>query len=78
MWVGYDNNKPHKLTGSNGAVPVWTSFMKKIGTRYPADDFVWPEGTEKKEFGEDELRAMNAIQTEADLPRVDLIFKKED
>ncbi|MNL75073.1 hypothetical protein D3C87_2008180 [compost metagenome] len=52
--------------------------MKKIGTRYPADDFVWPEGTEKKEFGEDELRAMNAIQTEADLPRVDLIFKKED
>ena len=76
--VGYDNNKPHKLTGSNGAVPVWTSFMKKIGTRYPADDFAWPEGTEKKEFSEDDLRAMNAIQTEADLPRVDLIFKKDD
>ncbi|MFS4459472.1 transglycosylase domain-containing protein [Bdellovibrio sp. HCB2-146] len=78
VWVGYDNNKPHKLTGSNGAVPVWTSFMKKIGTRYPADDFAWPEGTEKKEFDEDDLRAMNAIQSEADLPRVDLIFKKED
>jgi penicillin-binding protein 1B len=78
VWVGYDSNKPHKLTGSNGAVPVWTSFMKKIGTRYPADDFKWPAGTEKKDYDEDDLRAVNAIQTDYDPTRVELILKTDD
>ncbi|MNK75131.1 Penicillin-binding protein 1B [compost metagenome] len=78
VWVGYDSNKPHKLTGSNGAVPVWTSFMKKIGTRYPADDFKWPAGSEKKDYDEDDLRAVNAIQTDYDPTRVELILKTDD
>lgn len=78
VWVGYDSNKAHKLTGSNGAVPVWTSFMKKIGTRYPADDFKWPAGSEKKEYDEDDLRAVNAIQTDYDPTRVELILKTDD
>ncbi|HWU42881.1 MAG TPA: penicillin-binding transpeptidase domain-containing protein, partial [Bdellovibrio sp.] len=47
VWVGYDNNLSHRLTGTSGPLPVWTTFMKKIGTRYPPDDFPWPEGTVK-------------------------------
>lgn len=75
VWVGYDNNIPHKLTGSNGAVPVWTQFMKKIGTRYPADDFPWPENTEKVVLDQKTLESLNAFK-EGDPSQVELIFDK--
>ncbi len=75
VWVGYDNNTPHKLTGSSGAVPVWTQFMKKIGTRFPADDFPWPENTQKVMLDEDTLKSLNAFR-ENDPPQVELVFDK--
>jgi penicillin-binding protein 1B len=31
VWVGNDENKPVKLTGSNGALRVWTDMMKTAG-----------------------------------------------
>ncbi len=36
-WVGYDNNRPTGLSGSSGALPIWTQFMKKAtaGKHYP-------------------------------------------
>ncbi|MGE5087440.1 MAG: transglycosylase domain-containing protein [Bacillota bacterium] len=76
VWVGYDNNAIHKLTGASGGVPIWTSFMKKIGSRYPADDFPWPEGTEKVSLNEETLRALNALQNPDDPKSVELIFRK--
>lgn len=76
VWVGYDNNLTHKLTGSNGAVPVWTQFMKKIGTRFPADDFPWPENTEKVMLDQKTLEALNAYK-EGDPTQVELVFDKE-
>lgn len=75
VWVGYDNNLTHKLTGSNGAVPVWTQFMKKIGTRFPADDFPWPENTEKVMLDQKTLEALNAYK-EGDPTQVELVFDK--
>lgn len=30
VWVGRDDNKRTRLTGSSGALPVWTSIMKEI------------------------------------------------
>ncbi len=30
VWLGLDNNKPSKLTGSTGALVVWSSVMKAI------------------------------------------------
>lgn len=30
VWVGRDDNKPAGLTGSTGALQVWTSFMRQI------------------------------------------------
>jgi penicillin-binding protein 1B len=29
VWVGFDDNKPIGLTGGQGALPIWTSFMKR-------------------------------------------------
>ncbi|KAA8734751.1 penicillin-binding protein 1B [Acinetobacter qingfengensis] len=30
VWLGEDNNKPIGLTGSTGALPVWTNVMKQL------------------------------------------------
>jgi len=76
VWVGYDNNTPHHLTGSNGAVPVWTAFMKKIGIRFPADDFTWPEGIVKVTLDDATLKALGAKKETEDPSTVDLIFRK--
>lgn len=73
VWVGYDNNLPHKLTGSNGAVPVWTQFMKKVGTRFPAEDFPWPSNTKKVVLDQKTLETLNAFK-EGDPTSVELIF----
>ena len=31
VWVGYDDNAPTGLTGSQGALPIWASVMSGIG-----------------------------------------------
>ncbi|MNL54213.1 Penicillin-binding protein 1A [compost metagenome] len=76
MWIGFDNNLNHKLTGASGPVPVWTAFMKKASARYPADDFTWPEDTTTVEVDEETLRALNVIKGPEDPTSVQLIFKK--
>ncbi len=30
VWVGRDDNKPTKLTGSTGAMQVWLAIMKQL------------------------------------------------
>lgn len=76
VWVGYDSNQPHKLTGSSGAVPVWTQFMKKMSSRFPADDFPWPDNTKKVILGQTALESLNALK-ENDPREVELIFDSE-
>jgi penicillin-binding protein 1B len=29
VWVGFDGNEPHGLSGSEGALPIWADFMKQ-------------------------------------------------
>jgi penicillin-binding protein 1B len=36
VWVGRDDNKPARLTGSSGALKIWGAVMKKI-SRQPVD-----------------------------------------
>ena len=43
VWVGFDNNKAHHLSGAKGALPLWESFMKKILPYLSAKDFNWPK-----------------------------------
>ncbi len=44
VWVGNDQNKSTGLTGSSGALPVWSEYMSKVLTLFPTtNDFAWPE-----------------------------------
>lgn len=44
VWLGFDNNQSHYLTGAAGALPVWEIFMRKILPSLSKKDFEWPEG----------------------------------
>ena len=50
VWVGYDDNKPIKLTGAQAAIPIWANFMKKALAGIPARDFARPEQTVEREI----------------------------
>ena len=50
VWVGYDNNQSHGLSGSRAALPIWFRFMERahaIDLR-EEKDFVWPESVENR------------------------------
>jgi len=74
VWIGFDTSTQNKLTGSSGAVPIWTDFMKKATADDPESDFAWPEDTVKVTFDENKLREMNVPLKEP--MSVELVFKK--
>jgi penicillin-binding protein 1B len=55
VWLGYDNNTPHKLTGASGPLSIWLEFMNKKMAPYKAQDFEWPEDVESKVEGDQTL-----------------------
>ena len=45
VWVGFDGNEPHGLSGSEGALPIWADFMRQALEVYPAvTAFPVPDG----------------------------------
>lgn len=77
VWVGYDDNTPHGLTGGSGAVPIWTDYMKRFAASFPADDFPWPDSVEKVLISPDEQIRFGVPASESkNLAPVELIFKK--
>lgn len=52
VWVGYDDNTSHGLTGGSGAVPIWTQFMmnsqKLSKSTLEKSDFPWPDTVQLK------------------------------
>jgi penicillin-binding protein 1B len=44
VWVGFDDNQPHGLSGADGAVPIWADFTRQANETYPSPAFVVPEG----------------------------------
>lgn len=43
VWVGYDDNTPLKLSGSSGALPIWTEYMKHLTQNQAPAPFRWPD-----------------------------------
>jgi penicillin-binding protein 1B len=44
VWVGFDSNEPHRLSGAEAALPIWADFMKQALESYPAAPFAVPAG----------------------------------
>jgi penicillin-binding protein 1B len=44
VWVGFDDNTPIGLTGSQAALPIWTEFMKAAVAGRGSAQFAAPEG----------------------------------
>ena len=42
VWVGFDDNRETKLTGSSAAAPIWTEYMKCVAPLEPELDFIPP------------------------------------
>jgi penicillin-binding protein 1B len=43
VWVGYDDNQPLGLTGSQAALPIWTDFMRRALAGRPSVPFEPPD-----------------------------------
>lgn len=44
VWVGFDDNRPLGLTGSQAALPIWTAFMNRALAGRPNRPFEAPDG----------------------------------
>jgi penicillin-binding protein 1B len=53
VWVGYDSNQPVSLSGTQAALPIWTSFMKTALAGRPSREFAVPEGVSFAEIDRD-------------------------
>ncbi len=45
VWIGFDDNSSHGLTGASGASPLWFHYMNDYSRHHVLRDFQWPEGT---------------------------------
>lgn len=77
VWVGYDDNTSHNLTGASGAVPIWTSYMKSYASSFPPDDFPWPDTVESFHLTPEEQRALGVPEKpDRPLHEIELIRRK--
>lgn len=76
VWVGYDDNTSHNLTGGSGAVPIWASYMRSYASIFPPDDFTWPEGVEKRVLSPEDQAAAGAPEKKDPAVPIELIFKR--
>jgi membrane carboxypeptidase/penicillin-binding protein len=53
VWVGFDNNQPVSLTGTQAALPIWTAFMQGALAGRPSIAFEVPEGITFAEIDRD-------------------------
>jgi penicillin-binding protein 1B len=53
VWVGYDENQPLGLSGTQAALPIWTEFMKNALAGRPNVQFEPPDGVSFAEIDRD-------------------------
>jgi penicillin-binding protein 1B len=44
VWVGFDQRQSLGLSGAQAALPIWTSFMKRVTAGQPQAEFIPPPG----------------------------------
>jgi penicillin-binding protein 1B len=44
VWVGFDSNEPHGLSGAQAALPIWAEFMRPALEAYASQGFTVPSG----------------------------------
>jgi len=44
VWVGFDDGRPHGLSGAQAALPIWADFMRQALGAYPSPAFPVPDG----------------------------------
>jgi penicillin-binding protein 1B len=44
VWVGFDSNESHGLSGAQAALPIWAAFMRPALEAYAAQEFTVPSG----------------------------------
>jgi penicillin-binding protein 1B len=49
VWVGFDDERPIKLTGAQAALPIWTALAMRL-LRQDRPDFEMPEGVIEREI----------------------------
>jgi penicillin-binding protein 1B len=78
VWVGYDDNTSHNLTGASGAVPIWTTYMKAYASQFPAEDFKWPDGSVEKVTLSPEQQTAFGVPSKnsVKLEPIELVFKR--
>jgi penicillin-binding protein 1B len=53
VWVGLDDNQPLGLTGTQAALPIWTTFMQRALAGMPSTTFEPPDGITFAEIDRD-------------------------
>jgi penicillin-binding protein 1B len=53
VWVGFDDNQPVSVSGSQAALPIWTQFMKNATAGHTNAPFEAPEGITFSEIDRD-------------------------
>ena len=59
VWVGFDDNHSHELTGASGAIPIWADYMRNTLSHKEDRDFHWPENTQRRFYPKEELEKWN-------------------
>ncbi len=73
VWVGFDSNKPHHLTGAKGALPLWELFMKSIKPFLSEKDFAYPKGVTERIVHQEEEDTEEEQDTQRAFP---LVFER--
>ena len=53
VWVGFDDNQPLGLSGTQAALPIWTTFMSRALAGHPDQPFAVPPGIVYAEIDRD-------------------------
>jgi penicillin-binding protein 1B len=53
VWVGFDDNQPIGLSGTQAALPIWTAFMTRALAGHANEAFAAPDGIVHVEIDRD-------------------------